>query len=98
MQGNVGLMTHLLVLISRLTGYPIRQLGVAPGACPVPNTIHTLHSVQDIKQLADSMSLEKHWGKGAPVLRDLYKEIKSLIFSYYNTRDANTGQFGLSLE
>ena len=61
------------------------QLDTAHGHCPDPNTIQTLHSIQDIEQLADSMSLEKH------------KEIKSLIFSFYNSRDAS-GQFGLSLE
>ena len=97
-QGNVGLMAHLLAIVSRLTGHHIRGLGVAPGAVPEPDTFHTLHAVQDIENLADSMSLEKRWGKGAPVLRALYQELKHLIFSYYTARDANSGTFGLSLE
>ena len=53
--------------------------------------------IQDIEQLANSMSMEKHWGKGAPVLRALYKEIKSMIYSFTNRRDAS-GQFGLSID
>ena len=59
---------------------------MAPRAVTEPNTLHILHAVQVMENLADSMSLEKHWGKGAPELRALYQEMKNLIFSYSTAR------------
>ena len=91
-------MAHLLAFISQLSGVSVRGLGVAPGAVTEPASLDTLHALQDMERLADAMVLEKNFGKGAPVLRALYLNIKQLIFSFAYGRDGYSITFGQSLE
>ena len=93
-QAQVGLLAHLLAFISWISGLSVRGLGVAPRVTLGVAPGDTLHALADVERLADAMALKKNFGKGAPVFRTLYRNIKQMIYSFAHGRDGQSGQFG----
>jgi len=91
---QVALLAHLLGYISRVSGLSVRSLGVAPGQTIGVAPGDTMHALADVERLADAMALKNNWGKGAPVLRTLYGNLKAMVYSFAHGRDGQTGQFG----
>merc|ERR1711990_672846 len=84
---QLAIMGWFLTLTSKMTGYTIPGVGVAPGGTIEQPRDAIAHYLMDMETLADAMAVKKNWD------RPQYAILKRMYYSFRVNRDQTSGKF-----
>ena len=106
---QLAIMGWFLTLSSKMTGYNIPGVGVAPGGTIEQPRDAIAHYLMDMETLADAMAVKKNWDRPQyAILKEMYLDLKRMHYSFrvnrswwhdkpksdiYLFRDQSTGEF-----
>jgi len=91
---QLAIMGWFLTLTSKMTGYTIPGVGVAPGGTIEQSRDAIAHYLMDMETLADAMAVKKSWDRPQyAILKEMYLDLKRMHYSFRVNRDQTTGKF-----
>merc|ERR1711874_788115 len=91
---QLAIMGWFLTLTSKMTGYTIPGVGVAPGGTIEKPRGAVDHFLKDMETLADAMAVQKNWDRPQyAILKEMYLDLKRMHYSFRVNRDQTTGKF-----
>ena len=80
---QLAIMGWFLTLTSKMTGYTIPGVGVAPeGTIEQPRDA-IAHYLMDMETLADAMAVKKNWDRPQyAILKEMYLDLKRMHYSF----------------
>ena len=80
---QLAIMGWFLTLTSKLTGYTIPEVGVAPGGNFKLPRDEIDRLLMDIETMADAMAVEKSWDRPQyAILKKMFLDLKGMLYSY----------------
>ena len=80
---QLALMGWFLTLTSKMTGYTIPGVGVAPGGEIKAPREAIGHYLMDMETLADGMAFKKYWDRPQyAILKKMYLDLKMMHYSF----------------
>ena len=80
---QLAIMGWFLTLTSKMTGYTIPGVGVAPGGTIEQPRDAIAHYLMDIETLADAMAVKKNWDRPQyAILKEMYLDLKRMHYSF----------------
>ena len=84
---QLALMGWFLTLTSKMTGYTIPGVGVAPGGEIKAPREAIGHYLMDMETLADAMAVKKYWDRPQyAILKEMYLDLKRMHYSFRTNR------------
>jgi len=91
---QLAIMGWFLTITSKMTGYNIPGVGVAPGGIIEQPRDAIAHYLMDMETLADAMAVKKSWDRPQyAILKEMYLDLKRMHYSFRVNRDQKTGEF-----
>ena len=80
---QLAIMGWFLTLSSKMTGYTIPGVGVAPGGTIEQPRDAIAHYLMDMETLADAMAVKKNWDRPQyAILNEMYLDLKRMHYSF----------------
>ena len=80
---QLAIMGWFLTLTSKMTGYTIPGVGVAPGGTIEQPRDAIAHYLMDMETLADAMAVKKNWDRPQyAILKEMYLDLKRMHYSF----------------
>jgi len=80
---QLAIMGWFLTLTSKMTGYTIPGVGVAPGGTIEQSRDAIAHYLMDMETLADAMAVKKSWDRPQyAILKEMYLDLKRMHYSF----------------
>ena len=80
---QLAIMGWFLTLTSKMTGYTIPEVGVAPGGTIEQPRDAIAHYLMDMETLADAMAVKKNWDRPQyAILKEMYLDLKRMHYSF----------------
>ena len=80
---QLAIMGWFLTLTSKMTGYTIPGVGVAPGGTIEQPRDAIAHYLMDMETLADAMAVKKSWDRPQyAILKEMYLDLKRMHYSF----------------
>ena len=80
---QLAIMGWFLTLTSKMTGYTIPGVGVAPGGTIEQPRDAIAHYLMDMETLADAMAVKKNWDRPQyAILKKMYLDLKRMHYSF----------------
>ena len=80
---QLAIMGWFLTLTSKMTGYTIPGVGVAPGGTIEQSRDAIAHYLMDMETLADAMAVKKNWDRPQyAILKEMYLDLKRMHYSF----------------
>ena len=80
---QLAIMGWFLTLTSKMTGYTIPGVGVAPGGTIEQPRDAIAHYLMDMETLADAMAVKKNWDRPQyAILKEMYLDLKRMQPSF----------------
>ena len=84
---QLAIMGWFLTLTSKMTGYNIPGVGVAPGGVIEQPRDAIAHYLNDMETLADAMAVKKFWDRPQfAILKEMYLDLKRMHYSFRTNR------------
>ena len=84
---QLALMGWFLTLTSKMTGYTIPGVGVAPGGVIKQPMDAIAHYLNDMETLADAMAVKKFWDRPQfAILKEMFIDLKGMHYSFRMNR------------
>ena len=80
---QLAIMGWFLTITSKMTGYTIPGVGVAPGGIIEQPRDAIAHYLMDMETLADAMAVKKSWDRPQyAILKEMYLDLKRMHYSF----------------
>ena len=80
---QLAIMGWFLTITSKMTGYNIPGVGVAPGGIIEQPRDAIAHYLMDMETLADAMAVKKSWDRPQyAILKEMYLDLKRMHYSF----------------
>ena len=80
---QLAIMGWFLTLTSKMTGYTIPGVGVAPGGTIEQPRDAIAHFLMDMETLADNMAVTNNWDSPQyAILKEMYLDLKRMHYSF----------------
>ena len=84
---QLAILGWFLTLTSKLTGYTISEVGVAPGGNFQLPRDHVARLLMDMETMADAMAVKKNWDRPQyAILKKMYFDLKRMLHSFRANR------------
>ena len=84
---QLAIMGWFLTLTSKMTGYTIPGVGLAPGGTIEQPRDAIAHYLMDMETLADAMAVKKNWDRPQyAILKEMYLDLKRMHYSFRTNR------------
>jgi len=88
------IMGWFLTLSSKMTGYTIPGISMAPGGKIEHDRSEVDHYLEDMETMADAMANEKNWNLPQyAILREMHRDLKRIHYSFQHNRNRERGTF-----
>ena len=86
---QLAIMGWFLTITSKMTGYNIPGVGVAPGGIIEQPRDAIAHYLMDMETLADAMAVKKSWDRPQyAILKEMYLDLKRMHYSFRVNRSS----------
>ena len=80
---QMALMGWFLTLTSKMTGFTIPDVGLAPGGKIEQSRDAIAHYLLDMETIADAMAVDKYWDRPQyAILKEMYLDLKRMHYSF----------------
>ena len=80
---QMALMGWFLTLTSKMTGFTIPDIGLAPGGKIEQSRDAIAHYLLDMETIADAMAVDKYWDRPQyAILKEMYLDLKRMHYSF----------------
>ena len=87
---QMALMGWFLTLTSKMTGFTIPDVGLAPGGKIEQSRDAIAHYLLDMETIADAMAVDKYWDRPQyAILKEMYLDLKRMHYSFRVIQEAN---------
>ena len=84
---QMALMGWFLTLTSKMTGFTIPDVGLAPGGKIEQSRDAIAHYLLDMETIADAMAVDKYWDRPQyAILKEMYLDLKRMHYSFRTNR------------
>ena len=86
---QMALMGWFLTLTSKMTGFTIPDVGLAPGGKIEQSRDAIAHYLLDMETIADAMAVDKYWDRPQyAILKEMYLDLKRMHYSFRVNRSS----------
>ena len=80
---QLAIMGWFLTLTSKMTGFTIPDVGLAPGGKIEQSRDAIAHYLLDMETIADAMAVDKYWDRPQyAILKEMYLDLKRMHYSF----------------
>ena len=91
---QLAIMSWFLTLSSKMTGFRIPGVGLAPGGVIEHDRQEVAIYIEDMETIADAMAEHKNWSwPQYAILKEMHHDLKKMHYSFRHNRDQTTGKF-----
>jgi hypothetical protein len=91
---QLAIMGWFLTLSSKMTGFRIPGVGLAPGGVIEHDRREVAIYMEDMETMADAMAENKNWSwPQFAILKEMHLDLKKMHYSFRHNRDQATGKF-----
>ena len=80
---QMALMGWLVCRVSKLTGYTIPSVGLAPGGAIEESRDNIAHCLLDMEAIADALASDNHWDRVQfAILKRMHRDLKHMFYGF----------------